>query len=94
MNNVQNGDKPVIELYCGRSREGQFFYAYIAIHPDKYLKYHAMIAMRKPINLKEFGEIIECGFGAKPDMRTAERMGMLGVQREFIGHVSAVRRAG
>jgi hypothetical protein len=86
--------QPVIELYCGRTCDGQFFYAYIAIAPDKYLKYHAMIAMKKPVNLREFGEVIDCGFASKPAMPVAERMAMLGQRRDFVGHVTPVRRAG
>jgi len=92
--NKTNTGKPVIELYCGLTRDGQFFYAYLSIPQEKYLKYHAYIAMKKPINLLEFGEIVECGFGSKPSMKVQERMAMLGAQREFVGHVTPIRQVG
>lgn len=69
--NIKKTDKTVIELFCGRTRHGQVFYAYLAIPREKYMRYHAFVAMKKPINLKEFGEIIECGFSSAEDFNAS-----------------------
>ena len=83
-----------IEFFCARTRDGQFFYAYLAIKPEKYMKYHAYLAMKKPMDLKEFGDIIECGFTTKPETTMRERLEMLGNRYDMNGCLVPLRRAG
>ena len=94
MQTTYKAEKPVIELFCGRTKDGQIFYAYLAIVPAKVLRYHAYIAMRKPINLLEFGRVIECGFGDRPSVEVRLKMEALGAKPDVGMDLVEVRRFG
>ncbi len=56
----------IVHLVTGKTGAGQDFYAYISVLPSRYEDFMLISRAREQMDLSEFGEIIESGFGAVP----------------------------
>ncbi len=63
----------LVHLVNGKTGDGEDFFAYISVLPSRYEDFILISRAKEEMNLHEFGDVIECGFGMEPpeDVRRA-----------------------
>lgn len=64
--------------YIDGEHEGKDYWAYIVVRLSKYEEYCYLVSEKQDIDLSDFGEIIEEGFGKEPPLEVKER-----IEREY-----------
>jgi hypothetical protein len=54
--------------------EDKKFWAYLSMYPSRYEEYRARVEATEIVNLEEYGEVIEKGWGAEPPQEVIDRM--------------------
>ena len=56
----------IVHLMTGQTGSGENFWAYIAVKPSRYEDFILSSRAQEEMNLHEFGDILESGFGTEP----------------------------
>lgn len=63
-----------VHLMMGKTGKGEDFYAYISVLPSRYEEFSLISRAKEQMNLHEFGDILESGFGHEPPPSIRHRM--------------------
>ena len=78
----------LVHLMCGKTGDGKDFYAYINVLPSRYEDFLLISRAREQMNLSEFGEILESGFGREPPAEVRRMMeDKYQVDHDFMAHL-------
>ena len=64
----------IIHLCSGQTSDGRDFFAYVAMWPSRYMEYIEATQRGDDVLLREFGDILESGYGLVPSERVQEEM--------------------
>jgi len=64
----------IVELCSGKTAWGEDFYAYLNVSPSKYEEYKKAHIIGGAVDLTEYGEVLEAGFGSEPTKQVREQM--------------------
>jgi len=64
----------IIHLLTGQTAKGEDFYAYVSIPPSRYEDFVLITRAGEDMNVEEFGEVLEKGFGLTPPADVMQRM--------------------
>jgi len=64
----------IIHLISGKTGKGEDFYAYISVTPSRYEDFLLISHAKEQMDLSEFGEILESGFGTDPSPEVQQYM--------------------
>lgn len=68
----------IIHLCSGQTADGKDFYAYVAMKPSRYMDYIEATQRGDGVLLRDYGDILESGFGLVPPEKVQQEM-----QRKF-----------
>ena len=64
----------IVQLVTGKTGKGEDFYAYISVMPSKFEEFMLISRAKEAMNLPEFGEVLESGFGTEPSAEVKKMM--------------------
>ena len=63
----------ILQFIAGTT-EGKDFWAYVAMKPSLYAEYYNNVSNKVPMNVADYGEILEQGWGSKPPAEIEQKM--------------------
>lgn len=78
----------IVHMINGKTGKGENFYAYISVRPSRYEDFVLISRAKEQMDLHEFGEILESGFGNEPPADVRRMMEeKYGVDHNFLGNL-------
>jgi len=70
----------IVQYVGGTQEDGQAFWAYILMKPERYEEYYSQVMTGEKLDLTDYGDILQQGFGAQPpaeiQQQITEKYGM------------------
>ena len=67
-------DIRIIQYVDGTKADGELFWAYVAMKPERYEEYYSQVMANEVLDLDDFGEILHQGGGAEPPEEIKQAM--------------------
>lgn len=64
----------IIHLCSGQTADGKDFFAYVAMKPSRYMQYIEATQRGDEVLLRDYGDILESGFGLVPSVKVQDEM--------------------